>query len=95
MAFSVGAGGVGPPGAPGAPGAAGLYTVSGTATIVAETVSIVVAHGLGGVPPNGVLVTCIDELGGRDLWVSAIGAVTFTINISTEDFMDHVFRWAA
>ena len=67
---------------------------SGTATILATTTSIVVAHTSFWVPGNDdIRVTPLDNLRGRSFWVSSIGAMTFTINIDVSDLADHVFNW--
>ena len=63
-----------------------------TATITAGATYVDVAHGLGTTPDiNKIKPTPRDDLGGRNYWISNVGASTFRVNISSIDFDNHVF----
>jgi hypothetical protein len=66
----------------------------GTETVTAGNTTVNVTHGLEGTPTI-VKLTPLDDLGGRNYWVTSIGATTFTINISSSDLSDHQFTWEA
>lgn len=67
---------------------------SGTATIPAFATSVNVTHTSFWIPgDDDIRVTPLDNLQGRSFWVSAIGAVTFTINIDVADLVDLEFNW--
>lgn len=68
---------------------------SGSGTVTAGNTFVDVTHGLFFTPDiNKIEVTPQDDLGGRDFWVSNVGATTFRINISAADLVnDHVFGW--
>jgi len=65
----------------------------GTATVLAGSTSVSVSHGLA-TTPTRVLITPVNDPGGR-VWVSAVGASTFTINITTAPAVDVDFYWQA
>lgn len=70
----------------------GLHLAVGDATVLSGATTVVVTHGMSGTPR--VLLTPKDEIEGRDYWVSAEGALTFTINISMIDLANgHSFNW--
>jgi len=63
-----------------------------TATISAGDTSVTVTHGMSGTPK--VTITATTEIGGRDAWVSDVGATTFKINVSSIDLSaDFTFNW--
>lgn len=68
---------------------------SGSATITAGNTYADVAHGLGTTPDiNKIKPTPLDDLGGRDVWISNVGGTTFRINISGMDLdADHSFGY--
>jgi len=65
---------------------------SGTATIVAGTTSVTVAHGLAAAPTK-VLVTPRADIG--DVWVSARDGTNITINCDTAPAADVIVDWRA
>ncbi|MEM1590343.1 MAG: right-handed parallel beta-helix repeat-containing protein [Candidatus Bathyarchaeia archaeon] len=68
---------------------------SGAAIITAGNTYVNVAHGLNIIPDiNRIKLTPKDNLGGRNWWVSDVGATTFRINISSADTVDHAFGWS-
>lgn len=71
-----------------------MAEICGSATIVSGTTSITVIHGLGATP-DCPLCTPKDELYGRDFWIDTVGAVSFRINISVIDFVNHSFYYYA
>ena len=64
----------------------------GTATITAGNTHVDVTHGLGETPED-VRITPLDDLDGRNFWVSDIGDTTFRINITSMDLQNHQFKW--
>ena len=62
-----------------------------TATITAETTSVVVTHGLS-TTPTIVSVIPIDEYG-IGCYVTSIGATEFTINLQGPQPSDAQFKW--
>lgn len=65
-----------------------------TATIPAEEDHVDVAHGLGYTPDSDdIIVNPLDDLNGRGWWKSDFGNTTFRINISSMDFVDHLFSY--
>lgn len=65
----------------------------GTATVTSGNTSVVVTHNLG-ITPAAVIVTAAGDPAGR-VWVSAVGASTFTINTSAAVAADTVFYFRA
>jgi hypothetical protein len=64
----------------------------GTATITAAATFVDVTHSFIAVPSN-ISVTPSDDISGRNYWIDTVGAVTFRINISASDVVDHGFYW--
>jgi hypothetical protein len=69
-----------------------MGAVEGTATVVAGDLFVAVPHGFGGAPAN-IIVTPAGAVSGRDYWADTVGAVTFNLNISSADVVDHDFYW--
>jgi hypothetical protein len=69
--------------------------VSGSATILANTYFVDVAHGLLSTPSiNDITLTPQDDLGGRQVWPGNVGPITFRINISDADpLLNHVISY--
>jgi len=73
----------------------------GTAVIATGTSSIVVTHGLGATPASKELIKLSlgTDLGAaglsRMLWVSAVGATTFTVNSHVNTTGNYTFGWEA
>ncbi len=69
---------------------------SSTATVTALTTSVTVTHGLG-YTPSVVLISPLEDLGGRRYWAppADYGALTFKIYISSQDINDLSFGWDA
>lgn len=67
---------------------------SGSATITAGNTYVDKAHGLSSTPDiNKIKPTALDDLGGRSVWITDVGATTFRINISSMDLTDHNFGY--
>jgi len=73
-----------------------MFTVSGIATILANTEFIEVTHGKGSTPTLPVPVP-LDNLKGMSFWIPAayINDTTFRIYISSIDMDNHQFKWVA
>ena len=67
---------------------------TGTATITAGTTTVEVTHGLAATPTH-VLLSPTTATGGKDFYVSAKGATTFTITIDSAHSADISFDWSA
>ena len=68
---------------------------SGTATITSGSTYVDVSHGLAITPDLAkISLTPQDDLGGRSIWVSDANSLTFRINISSIDSVDHVIGWS-
>lgn len=68
---------------------------SGTATIPAGSTYVDVSHGLNITPEiSRIVVTPLDNLGGKNFWISNVTNTTFRINISSADTVDHSFAWS-
>ena len=67
---------------------------TGTATITATTTTVEVTHGLAAAPTR-VLLSPTTATGGKDFYVSAKGATTFTITIDSAADADISFDWQA
>lgn len=72
---------------------------NGSATLLNGTSSIVVTHGLAVTPTLDEIVlqarASMDAVGLKDLWVSAVGATTFTITANTNATGNLVIAWQA
>jgi len=70
-------------------------TKSGDATVTAGNTYVDVTHGMSFTPDiNKLRITPQDDLGGRSVWPSDVGALTFRINIGSMDLTDHTFGWS-
>jgi hypothetical protein len=67
---------------------------TGTATITAGATTVDVTHGLAAAPTR-VLLSPTTATGGKDFYVSAKGATTFTITIDSAHSADISFDWSA
>jgi len=72
----------------------GVDSINGTATVSAGNTYVDTPHGLSFTPDiNRFTLQPQSELGGKDFWISNVGASTIRINISSSDFSDLVFGW--
>jgi hypothetical protein len=67
--------------------------VGAPATVLAGNTTVTVTHGYGAAPSYITLVPG-DDISGRNYWVSAVGGLTFVINISSADVVDHILYWS-
>ena len=67
----------------------------GTATVLAGQTYVTVTHGLATAPAVAdITLQPQDNLEGRDYWPSDPDALTFRINVSSSDMVDHVFTYS-
>jgi len=66
----------------------------GIATIYTGSVSTTINHGLDDTPLY-ILISPMDDIGGRNYWSSDITASSFVLNISGQDLSSHSFSWYA
>ena len=67
--------------------------VGAPATVAAGDLTVTVTHGYGAAPSYITLVPA-DDISGRNYWVSDVGVLTFKINISSADVVDHELFWS-
>jgi len=68
---------------------------SGEVTIPAGSSYVDVTHGLDITPSlKKIVLTPLDDLGGRSIWVSDANSSTFRINLSSVDSIDHTIGWS-
>jgi len=68
---------------------------SGEVTIPAGSSYVDVTHGLDITPSlKKIVLTPLDDLGGRSIWVSDANSTTFRINLSSVDSIDHTIGWS-
>ncbi len=68
---------------------------SGEVTIPAGSSYVDVTHGLDITPSlKNIVLTPLDDLGGRSIWVSDANSSTFRINLSSVDSIDHTIGWS-
>ncbi len=68
--------------------------LGGTIRVDAGGTMAVVTHGLLATPDAGhIVITPLDDLGGKGWWVDTVGAVSFNLHVSGMDLVDHDFKW--
>lgn len=66
----------------------------GTATIPAGSSYVVVQHTLGSISTSYKVATApLDNLAGRNAFVTNKGVASFRMNISSKDASDHEIKW--
>jgi hypothetical protein len=68
---------------------------SGQATIEAESLYVVVTHGLSVIPAlEKIRITPLDSIGNKGIFPSDTGATTFRINLGSTDAVPHLVGWS-